>query len=485
LYNQVMFGYVRDVLLKQFPRLPDAPLLLGVSGGADSLALLDILVRLRYPLVAAHFNHLLRPEAGEDALAVKRVAAKMRVPLVLGADDVARHAREFHLSIEEAARELRYRFLFEQAEKHKAAAVLVAHNADDQVETVLMHLLRGAGLDGLTGMSLYALPNPWSETIPLIRPVLGIWRSEINAYCLERSLHPLTDATNADTAFFRNRLRHELIPELDACAPGFRRRLHQTADLLAADRALLDDLTAAAWDTVTAEARGDFVTFNRPDFTQQPLALQRRLIRRAVTCLRPDARDADFALVRRALDFISGPTRTRKIDLGLGLRLSIEGETLLLAAWEADLPAADWPQISEAAVLPVPGEAALENGWVLRAEALPDGQGALRTARGNRDPYRAWIDLGDRQPPLKVRPRRPGERFQPLGLGGHSLKVSDFMINKKIPRRARSGWPLVTAGGEIVWIPGHQPAHPFRLTEQTGQVIALRLVRRAGASEAT
>jgi tRNA(Ile)-lysidine synthase len=480
-----MFHRVQNALAEQFPRLPKSPLILGVSGGADSLALLDILVRLRYPLVVAHFNHLLRPEASDDALAVKRVAAKMRVPLVLGADDVARHAREFHLSIEEAARELRYRFLFEQAEKHKAAAVLVAHNADDQVETVLMHLLRGAGLDGLTGMTVYALPNPWSETIPLIRPMLGVWRSEINAYCLERSLHPLTDATNADTTFFRNRLRHELIPELETYVPGFRRRLHQTADLLAADRALLDDLTAAAWDKVTAEARGDFVTFNRLDFSQQPLALQRRLIRRAVTCLRPEARDVSFALVHRTLDFIASPTRTRQIDLGLGLRLSIEGETLLLAAWEADLPAADWPQISEAVVLPVPGEAELGSGWVLRAEMLSDGQDALRAARGNRDPYRAWVDLGKRQPSLIVRPRHPGERFQPLGLGGHSLKVSDFMINKKIPQRARSGWPLVTAGDEIVWIPGYQLAHAFRLTEQAGQVILLRLERRTSTPEAT
>jgi len=474
-YNQIMLKRIQKILGNIFPQLPEAPLLLGISGGADSLALLDILARLEYPLIAAHFNHLLRPEAGSDAKSVERVAAKMGVSCIHGEGDVNRHARKFHLSTEEAARELRYQFLFEQARKHNAAAVLVAHNADDQVETVLMHLLRGAGLDGLTGMTTFTLPNPWSESIPLVRPMLTIWRSEIEAYCAERGLHPLTDATNTDTAFFRNRLRHKLLPELETYAPGFRRRLHQTANLLAADRTLLKELTIAAWDETAIATNNHFITFSLPDFNRQPLALRRRLIRRAAAHLRPDTRDLDFALIRRALDFTTSPTRTRQVDLGLGLRLSIEGERLLLTSWDTSPSTADWPQIAAQTALPVPGRLDLGNGWVLQAEVLSNGQDALQTARENRDPYRAWIDPGEQQTTLNVRPRRPGERFQPLGLDGQSVKVSDFMINQKIPRRARAGWPLVIARDQIVWVPGYRLAHPFRLTEKTRRVILLQL----------
>ena len=210
-----MLDHIQSTLERDCQILPDKQILVGVSGGADSLCLLDILIRLGYPVLVAHFNHLLRPEASDDARAVEGIADMLKVPLVLGEGSANDYAQEHNLSIEESARNLRYRFLFKRAEIHDAKAVAVAHNADDQVETVLMHLLRGAGLDGLTGMPYRALPNPWSETIPLVRPLLGIWRTEIETYCTERELNPVIDRSNIDTTFFRNRLRHELIPELD------------------------------------------------------------------------------------------------------------------------------------------------------------------------------------------------------------------------------------------------------------------------------
>ena len=222
---------------------------------------------------------------------------------------------------EEAAREVRYRYLFRQAEIHNAQAVAVAHNADDQVETVLMHLLRGSGLDGLTGMGFYSLPNPWSETIPLVRPLLGIWRTEIESYCREKNLIPVVDKTNTDTTFFRNRLRHELLPELETYVPGIRSRLWQTSDLLSADRELLDGLVIQSFeDNVTARGDG-FVAFNLSVFNLHPKGLQRRLARKAVSQLRSDERDIDFALVQRVLDFAGNPTSTRQADIGLGLRV--------------------------------------------------------------------------------------------------------------------------------------------------------------------
>jgi tRNA(Ile)-lysidine synthase len=458
-----------------------APIIIGVSGGADSLCLLDSLNRLGYKLVVAHLDHGIRPESGTDAQEVRRAADQLGIPFILGEKSVLAYAQERNLSIEEAAREVRYGFLFEQAEIHKAQSVAVAHNADDQVETILMHLLRGSGLDGLKGMVYRTLPNPWSDSTPLIRPLLGMCRDEIETYCQEHGLNPVLDHSNLDTTFFRNRLRHELIPELEGYIPGIRQRLWQTADLLSADRSILEDLTEKTWFSVIAKTGDRFVSFNRLAFNLQPLGLQRRLIRKAVSQLRTGARDVDFALVERVLDFVAQPTATKQADIGLGLRVSLEGEKLLISTWEADLPTDQWPQIAiEASQITchVPGSVDLGNGWFLSAEFDPDAESARRDALENCNPYLAWIDLGDRQPILNIRPRLPGDRFQPLGMGGKSIKLSDFMINLKIPQRARDGWPLVCLGDEIIWVPGFRQADPFCLTQETRQVVRLSLKRK-------
>jgi len=456
---------------------PQQKTVVGVSGGADSLCLLDILVRLQFPVVVTHFNHLLRPEAREDAHTVELIATQYGVPFILGEGATPDYAQEHSLSIEAAARELRYRFIFEQAEKNNAQAVIVAHTADDQVETVLMHLLRGTGLDGLTGMLYRALPNSWSDNIPLVRPLLEIWRTEIVEYCTERSLTPRIDATNADTTYFRNRLRHDLIPELESYVPGFRNRLWQTANLLAADRISLEELTDRIWQDVHIGGGFGYEIFNLESFNLQSLALRRRLVRRAISHLRPGARDVGFALVQRALDFSDQPTATGQVDLGLGLCITKENEGLLIAAWEADLPNEDWPQINEPCPLKIPGEVDLGNGWVVRAEVLLDVEAARLLAHKNRDPYRAWIDLGERKSSLKIRSRRPGDCFHPLGMHGRSMKISDFMVNEKIPQRARASWPLISAGDEIAWIPGYRMGESFRLTPASRHVVKLALIQ--------
>ena len=467
-----------DTVLSGACRLQrDKALLAGVSGGADSLCMLDALRRSEYPLVVAHFNHHLRSQASQDAQKVADLAATWGLPFTLGEGDTVAYAQEHHLSIEEAARELRYRFLFEQADCYQAQAVAVAHTADDQVETVLMHLLRGAGLDGLTGMSFYALPNPWSVLIPLVRPLLSTWRDEIEVYCIEHELIPVIDESNADTTYFRNRLRHILIPQLETYIPGLRTRLWQTADLLAADRDVLDELTDTIWREMLQEKETGYVVFLIAPFRQQPLGVQRRLIRKAVAYLRPGARNLDFAMVQRVIRFSTEPTSTRRIDIGLGLDAFLEEGKLIIATWEADLPSVEWPQIKVEEILPIPGAVDLGNGWRLQAEIVGDFQSVKDILLANDNPFRAWIDLGKRQPHLNIRPRRPGDRFHPLGMAGQSQKLSDFMVNQKIPQRARAGWPLVCAGNEIIWVPGYRSDEAYRVTSQSAQSVLLVLTR--------
>ncbi|MCJ7625136.1 MAG: tRNA lysidine(34) synthetase TilS, partial [Anaerolineaceae bacterium] len=197
----------------------DQPILVGVSGGPDSLCLLDVLDRMQYSLIIAHFDHNLRSNSGKEAQIVKKISIARNLPFVHDKKDVLRFAAEENLSIEEAARITRYRFLFEQAKKFSAQAIAVGHTADDQVETVLMHLLRGTGLSGLTGMTYRSHLTKWDPEIPVVRPLIGIWKEEILSYCFERNIKPVIDESNQDVKYLRNRLRHELMPYLERYNP--------------------------------------------------------------------------------------------------------------------------------------------------------------------------------------------------------------------------------------------------------------------------
>jgi len=456
------------------------PVLIGVSGGPDSLCLLDLMWRFGYPLLVAHLNHGLRLEAGEDAQAVQEAAQTRGLPFLLEEADIDAFAHHHALSIEEAARKVRYQFLFEQARQHQAQAVAVAHTADDQVETILMHLLRGAGLSGLKGMSYLSQPNPWSDKIALVRPLLGVFRNEIMDYCNEQDLRPVFDHSNLDLTYFRNRIRRELIPVLETYNSAIKSQLCRTAQTLASDDQVLELLTNVAWSDCCLEHGSSGVALKVYPLLIQPLGIQRRLVRRAISLLRPGLRDIDFSSIDRTLTFIRQSTRSAQLDLINGLRLLREGERVWVTNWEGALPTTDWPQIENPPQpLLVPGRVDLKAKWHLQAEYVEDVQMAIALAVDNADPFRAWIniDIRDVQPSISIRPPIPGDRFQPLGMDGHQVKVSDFFINVKMPRRARKNWPLVCLGNVIVWIPGYRISHQHRLTANSTHGIYLHLFK--------
>jgi tRNA(Ile)-lysidine synthase len=452
-------------------------ILVAVSGGPDSLCLLHRLWGLNYKLVVAHLDHSLRPESADEGAIVQRTTQRLGIQYVFARRDVPAYASQNGLSIEEAARNVRYHFLFEQAQILGLQAVAVGHTADDQVETVLMHLLRGAGLSGLRGMSYYSLSNPWSQTIPLVRPLLGIWREEIMAYLAQQGLQPSQDASNLDKRYYRNRLRHDLIPHLEELNPGVRRRVWTMAALLQDDDETIERVVDAAWGQCGLIGTTGAVAFDIVILRDQPKGVQRRLIRRAIARLLPSLRDIDYETVDRALEFLSSPTRTGQMDLAAGLRLEMEGTRLWMADWKADLPGANWPQLTrgERLELAVPGETRLSSGWILRADILGGGETTLAQAQANADPFQAWLDLERLKQPLIIRSRASGERFRPLGMGGHSLKLSDFMVNVGLPRRARANWPLLAAGEEIIWVPGYRIAETVGVKPNTLELLRLNL----------
>ena len=477
------------------------PLLVGFSGGPDSLCLLAFLTRLQYPVTAAHFDHQLRGDSALDVDRARALADRLGVGFVCGAADVTAIARAQGLSIEDAARRARYRFLFEQARAAGARAVAVGHTADDQVETVLLHLLRGAGLDGLTGMAPGALLPGWDSEIRLVRPLLGLWRAETRACCTALGLTPLEDSTNNDLSFLRNRLRLDMIPRLEELNPQFKRRIWTMARSLAEDRAVLSQTVEQAWQACSIGSGSGWRAFSRAAWMEWLPGVQAGLLRKAVQELigfeqtawenlapqpgvQPGERQLSAEVLARGLDFVRNPTRSRQVHLAAGLRLVLEGNTLYVAARRASLPDPGWPQLTSAAALDwflpeslAVGPDRLAGGWVLRAE-LCDGESAAQArlaAVHNADPFQAYLDLDRLQPVLQVCPAQPGVRFHPLGMDGRSQKLSDVFVNARIAARARAAWPLVFSGTDLAWIPGLQISHLFRLTEDTQRAAHLRL----------
>jgi len=450
------------------------PLVVGVSGGPDSLALLDSLAQLlpAERLVVAHLDHGLRPSAAAEAALVAAAAARRGLRHVSGRADVPALAREAGLSLETAARVARYDFLAEVARAEKAAAVVAGHNADDQAETILMHLLRGAGAGGLRGMAV-AAPLPGHADLWLLRPLLGIDRAAIEAYCRDAGLEPAADASNRDPAFTRNRLRHELLPALSAHAPRIAQRLRETGAILAAEDDLLSALEDDAWRAIASRMPAG-VALGRAAWREQPLALRRRLLRRAVAAVADTPVELSFRSIEAARRPAEGPASGGRVALPGGVVMAVGYETLDFGRGPATTSDA-WPQLTAGAAvpLPVPGVAALASGWRLLAEPLlsPD----LEAIRANADPWAATIAL-ERPQPLFVRPRLPGEHIRPLGLGG-TTTLKKLMIDRKIPAVARARWPVVATAEQPVWLSGHVLDDRARVRPDSTTVVRLRLER--------
>ncbi len=459
---------------------PDQPILVGVSGGADSMALMLGLHELGYRLVIAHLDHGIRAESAGDADFVQAAAESLGLPFVRTRIDVLKWAEDKGQSLEEAAREVRYSFLFEQAHEQHAQGVAVAHQADDQVETVLMHFLRGAGLAGLSGMTYRKVMPIWDAEIPLVRPLLDVWREDVERYLSEKGVTPRFDESNLDRTYFRNRLRHELIPILATYNPQFRQVLNRTAAVLAGDEEFLDELTQAAWKlSLINEGQGS-VLLSKPVFQQYAVSIQRRLLRHAVSELRPDLRDVGFEVIERALTFIDAPDGVKTLDLAARVDLTLLDDLLVIKAWETDLPdggMALLPFPKFRADLPEKGFVSLRNGWQLEAEIradLPEDPPAQAAACPSNE---VWLDADRLAFPLVVRGWQEGERWQPLGMDGHSQKLSDFFINEKVPEHLRGIWPLVCSGDQVVWVAGLRPAESAKVSGETKRIIRLSLVK--------
>jgi tRNA(Ile)-lysidine synthase len=469
-----MLENIESILTEKCGLSRERPVIAGVSGGPDSLCLMNVLRQSGYPIIVAHFNHKLRPDADADANIVEQTAARLNLASVIWSGDVRAFSEEKKLSIEESARILRYRFLMEQARHFNAQAVAVGHTADDQVETVLMHFIRGAGLAGLKGMNYRTVINMFDPQIPIVRPLLDTWREETVVYCATHGFRPRHDPSNASIDFFRNRLRHLLIPTLESYNPRFREVLWRTSRSLAADYEIIAELMDEVWKECVVQETEEYIAFDSNMLGKQSVGLQRNLLRRAMERLQPDEADVSYSTLERAAGFITVSTQRARMDLSGDLHLLRDGILVYVVTGNATLPVERWPQMpDESSTIPlkVPGSLSLSGGWKLTCERWNIASLAMEQAKSNDDPFQAWLDANSLSDALELRVRQDGDRFEPFGMDGHEMKLSDFFINAKLPQRARDRWPLLCMGQKVVWVPGYRPAHSFRLTESTRQAL--------------
>ncbi|CEP68546.1 Lysidine-tRNA(Ile) synthetase [Moorella glycerini] len=450
-----MLDRVRQTVRRYGLLVPGDKVVVGVSGGPDSLALLHSLRALQeefgHTLHVAHLNHGLRPEAAADAEYVRNLARRWGLPVTIASRDVAAYQQEHRLSLEEAAREVRYRFLLEVATAVGASKIAVGHQADDQAETVLLNLLRGSGLTGLKAM----VPQRGQ----VIRPLLFISRAEIEAYCRQQGLEPRQDFTNWDITLRRNKIRHQLLPFLAReFNPAIVRTLSRTAVILQEEEEILANLAQEAFARIKIRQEPGCLALDREEWLSLAPGIQRRVLRLAAASL---GRKVSFNQVEGAREMAS---RDGTITWPGHLRVEARGTELILL-----VPAEGPRAITFSYPLQVPGLTPLpEVGRAIRA-----GLGEPpATFKGTED--EAWLDWDKLEKPLVVRNWQPGDYFRPLGLAGNK-KLQDFFSDIHLPVARRHLVPLVISGRRIAWVAGFRLADDFKITPVTRLALHLQL----------
>jgi tRNA(Ile)-lysidine synthase len=439
-----------------------AKVLVAVSGGPDSMALLLVLHQLRaqydLTLMVAHINHQLRGrEACQDATFVRQQAERLEVPYYLTQVNVKAYQQASGLSPQHAARQLRYASLRTLQETLGATHIALGHTADDQAETLLMRLLRGTGPAGLAGIP--------AVRFPFIRPLITTHRTAIIAYLQAERMLWIEDSSNAQRTYLRNRIRLDLLPTLQQYNPRIVKRLRALAEMLHADHAVLEQQTEAlAQHTVTWKSEQGVVVHCRP-YAAAPLALQRRLLRRLLDNMLSPPAQANFQHIEALRQFVVTGTAGKRLGLPGGIMAEHHLDTMLL--WKVQ----SLPVLSQTFTLPVPGGVDVpELNLRLVTEVCH-----ARTIPRVISPYQASVALERLHLPLTVRFPQQGDRFYPLGAPGQK-KLRDFFIDNKIPRAERALIPLVVSSAEIVWIVGYRIAEPFKVRPETQYLVHLRCV---------
>lgn len=437
---------------------PGDTLIVGLSGGADSTALIDLLANLPgvpLRLVAAHLNHCLRGATSDADEEFCRVLAEYyKIPFVSRRVDLNVFSPETSRNLEDAGRQARIAFFNELLITWRATAVVLAHHADDQAETVLMRLIRGSGMTGMSGMS-------YKNGRGYVRPLLDITRAQIEEHLTRRGLVWCEDSSNLDQNFLRNRIRHELLPLLEQYNPALRAGLVTTANILSAENDLLDSQARHAADQ-TCQMTAHGTTIDIAQLLNLHPALQRRVLRWALAQLHGNLEQFDYHHIEAICRLAISPRPNSQINLPHGIVAVKQYEALVLYA-----NSRIEPQPSEL-IIPGPGIYSFHDSANFTVE-----RSTAPVHFDKQEPNIAYLDLDKAPFPWLVRTFLPGDRIHQLGMTGKK-KVKDLFIDCKTPLAQRSRTPLVFCKNELLWVGGLRTAHHAHLDSTSSRVIKIK-----------
>jgi tRNA(Ile)-lysidine synthase len=448
-------------------------ILLGVSGGPDSVALLRGLLELKQELnielAIAHLNHGVRGEESDrDARFVKDMGETLQIKTLIKKRDAAAEQAASKNSFQETARHLRLEF-FERAMKQMGAnKIALGHTSDDQAETVLMNLLRGSGLQGVGGMS--------PVRHPYIRPLFNCSRSEVIDFLSDRKIPYCKDSSNEKTDYLRNRIRLELIPFLqEKYNPRITENLFEASGIFRAENDYLKTVEDQEFDrAVSYSGDSETLSMDIEYFTALPLALKRRLVRKGIRSIKGDLRRISFLHIQEVLHLFEKSQKGKRIDLPDNLEVLCLGDRVeFKRIQESDSSilndesgASDWMRL-----LNIPGETQVERaGLTLKAEIIDPVKTGFSAGHANQ----AFLDFDKTGGKIMIRFFHAGDRLKPLGMQG-TKKLKSLFIDEKVPQETRSTVPILTTGdNDIIWVYGTRIAHDYRVTSDTSKVLFIK-----------
>jgi len=469
----------------------------GVSGGADSVCLLILLLeyakRVPLALAAVHVDHGIRPDAGEDAGYVEELCRQAEIPFFLTSADVHRQASGWKCSVEDAGRRIRYEAFERAAEQMGGAKVAVAHNSDDNAETMLFHLFRGSGLKGLCGI----WPVRTDGGREIIRPLLCLERREIEAYLQERGIPWRTDSTNNGDDYCRNRIRHHILPYAEReVAAGTVGHMCRTAEMLRETEAYLRQQTLEALNACLETGGGadgagvpqENYVIRIEKFLELHQVLQKRLLLALLKSLSPTGKDISLIHVQDTLSLFR-EEKNRSIILPFGIlarrqykyvvieRRGQSAQTCPGEVWEGEeirVPSAE-EMGGQPFVCGLGNQGKMEFLVFL----------AKKDQKLPRNRYTKWFDYDKIREALVVRTRRSGDYLTITdGAGRMAHKfLKDYMITEKIPRQLRSRIPVVAAGSHVLWLAGRRISEYFKVDGETERILQVKIYRDCPGSE--
>jgi len=453
--------------------------LVGVSGGPDSVALVHVLLALSpkfsFRVAMAHLNHgLRRSESARDEAFVISLAKQLNLPVHVERQDVRQYQQRHQLCLEEAARQVRYSFYHAVASRFGYEKIALGHHSDDNAELVLMFMLRGSGPLGLSGI-------PPLRDDQIIRPLIDIKRSEIMDFIAEKQLDYVEDSSNRELQHLRNRIRNQLIPQLKAeYNPRLIDSLNRLASIMDAEERYMEGLVQPIFEGLTVFEKPGRIGLDISSLNLQPIAVRRRLIRKAVLKVKGNTRELAFANVEAAVKLAQEGSDSNVLDLPGRIRISRHDDVLVISRESQSLRniAAD-PHLSLTPAyeytLSKPGEIFVKEAALqIRFSEIPPVQASDWHPAGN-EKRAAYFDMEKIHFPLVIRNFRSGDRFSPLGVIGRQ-KLKKFFIDHKVSRSQRAKCPIVLSRNKIIWVAGQRMDNAVKIGPQTRRILKAELL---------